>query len=233
MLDPFDISTRVREAEVMDDPALDADAHHRALVGLGRINRISQTADALWRAIREDACRSNRPLRLLDVATGGGDVPRRLAHLAQSNNIAMDIHACDVSRRAVAYARQQTRDVCVFMHDALRDALPRGFDIITCNLFVHHLPAQDAQSLLNNMAQAAQHMVVVSDLRRCPLGYAAARIGTQLLTRSPVVHVDGLRSVRAAFTMDEASQLAGRAGLLGATIQAHWPWRWMLIWRRS
>ena len=54
--------------------------------------------------------------------------------------------------------------------------------------------------------------------------------GSRLLTRSPIVHVDGPLSVRAAFTVAEARQLAERAGLSGATIRRHWPQRFLLSW---
>jgi hypothetical protein len=57
--------------------------------------------------------------------------------------------------------------------------------------------------------------------------------GTRLLSRSPVVHVDGPRSVAAAFTPAEALDLAQRAGLTGATVVRRWPCRFLLTWRRE
>jgi len=83
------------------------------------------------------------------------------------------------------------------------------------------------------MRDAARHLVVVSDLRRTRLGYLFAWVGCRLLSRSRVFHVDGTRSVEAAFTMDEARRLAERAGLAGARIVARWPQRFLLTWRRD
>jgi hypothetical protein len=80
---------------------------------------------------------------------------------------------------------------------------------------------------------AAAETIVVNDLRRGALGYAMAVLGTRLLTRSPVVRVDGPRSVRGAFTVAEAQKLAARAGLPGATVQPVFPWRWRLHWSRA
>jgi hypothetical protein len=75
-------------------------------------------------------------------------------------------------------------------------------------------------------------MVIVSDLDRSRLGLLLAWLGTRLLTRSPVVHVDSLRSVRAAFTRDEAAALATRAGLTSWRLTMHWPCRWRLVAER-
>jgi hypothetical protein len=73
-------------------------------------------------------------------------------------------------------------------------------------------------------------MVIVSDLRRTRTGFYLAYIASRLLTRSDVVHVDALRSVRAAYTLDELRELAREAGLTGARIAARWPQRQVLEW---
>ena len=70
---------------------------------------------------------------------------------------------------------------------------------------------------------------IVGDLERSRLGLALAWAGTRVLSRSPVVHVDALRSVRAAFTLPEARALAEAAGLPHARVTRHWPCRWRLV----
>ena len=75
-------------------------------------------------------------------------------------------------------------------------------------------------------------MVLVNDLIRGWPGYLLAKVGGQLLTRSPVVHTDGPLSVQAAFTRAELKTLAEQAGLHGATVSWRWPWRMLLTWRR-
>ena len=52
------------------------------------------------------------------------------------------------------------------------------------------------------------------------------------LARSDVARVDGLRSVAAAFTLEEAGALAAKAGLQGASVRRCWPQRFALSWRR-
>ena len=82
------------------------------------------------------------------------------------------------------------------------------------------------------MKAAARRLVLVSDLRRSATGYVFAWAGCRLLSRSRVFHVDGTRSVEAAFTPAEAELLAAKAGLDGARVTTHWPQRWLLAWSR-
>jgi hypothetical protein len=102
-----------------------------------------------------------------------------------------------------------------------------------CSLFLHHLDEPQAVELLRRMSESARHLVLVNDLIRGRLGYALAWLGTRLLTRSRVVHVDGPLSVEGAFTRAEALELAERAGLHGATIVRRWPCRFLLTWQRD
>ncbi len=87
-------------------------------------------------------------------------------------------------------------------------------------------------TLLRGMKAAAGSLVLVNDLRRSAVGFALAWLGARLLTTSHVVHVDGPRSVEAAFSLQEVRTLANRTGMEGAIIGPRWPCRFLLAWRR-
>ena len=112
------------------------------------------------------------------------------------------------------------------------DPIPAGIDVVLCTLFLHHLTESDAVALLQRMRVAARRAVVVSDLRRTRLGAALTWAGCRMLSRSEVFRVDGMRSVAAAFSTDEARSLAAAAGLSGARVFHVWPQRWLLTWRK-
>jgi 2-polyprenyl-3-methyl-5-hydroxy-6-metoxy-1,4-benzoquinol methylase len=223
--------------EIMDQPGLDPAQHFHALRGLARINFWSRSAAILWPELRDHARHLSRPLRVLDLATGGGDVPLRLWQRARRSGLAVHIAGCDFSPVAVDHARQATAtagaDVPFFTLDVLRDPLPADYDVLTCSLFLHHLDEEQAMDLLRGMASAAGRGILVNDLVRSWTGLALAQMGTRLLSTSPVVHTDGPRSVRRAFTRAEVVELAGRAGLRGAVVARRWPCRYLLSWRRS
>jgi SAM-dependent methyltransferase len=227
---------RVRLPELMDQPGLDRHAHVHALHSLERINRWSRSSRILWPAIRALAREQpNRPVRLLDIATGAGDVPIRLCQLARQENIALEVAACDISDEALKHARGRAAagaSIEFFRLDVVHESLPTGYDVLVSSLFLHHLDDGDARSLFRRMGEAAGRLILVNDLRRSVVGLLMARIGTQLLSRSHVVHVDGPISVKAAFTITEAQRLAEEAGLSNATVRSRWPCRFLLQWRR-
>ena len=231
------LAHRHREPEIQDQPDLDSKLLWQALAGLESINSWSPSLYVLWPSIRNLGRQLNRPLRVLDIATGAADVPIRLWHLAQRKKLALEVEACDVNPRTVSYAQQRARekgaDVHVYQLDVVHQEIPRPYDVVMCSLFLHHLDDAEAVLVLGRMAQAAAHMLLVNDLLRCIGGLILVYMCVPLLTRCKVNLVDGARSVRAAFTMEEARSLVNRTGLSGAVVEKHWPCRYLLKWTRE
>lgn len=229
------LSQRDLQPELMDDPSIDSVAHISALQGLRRVNRLSRTAQVLWRAIQHCALFDpEKPLRILDVACGGGDVAIDLARIAMDAGRAVEVVGCDISATAIAHARQtaeRRRTPAQFeVRNVLLDPLPENFDVIYCSLFLHHLEMEDVETLLRKMSAAARQLVMASDLRRSLVGFLFAWVGTRLLSRSPVVHTDGPLSVRAAFSLQELQELCIRSGLPSARVVRCWPQRMLMTW---
>jgi len=233
----------------MDDPALDEMRHIEALQGLERLNFFSGSARVVWTAIADllqgqapaagsaqsCPCPGAAGLRILDIATGGGDMPIRLWHKARRAGLDPAIDACDLSLQALKYASQRAEEagarVRFFQLDALSDAIPPGYDVVVSSLFFHHLDQHDAVRLLGKMAFAARRMVVVNDLERSRTNLLLTTIATRLLSRSGVVHHDGPASVRAAYTIEEIKAIAKGAGLAEIAVRACWPCRFLLTGR--
>jgi SAM-dependent methyltransferase len=217
----------------MDDPALPAAEHSRALRGLRRINRWSGAASFMWKAIRSILpLGDSGPIRILDVACGSGDLTVAMARRAHRDGINVAWFGCDISPFAVqqAGAAASAAEVCstCFVHDAVRDPLPDRYDFVTSALFLHHLDEDDAVTLMRRLSAAASRSVLIDDLERSYRGYALAWAACRVLTRSPVVRFDGPASVAGAYTVAEAIRLAERANLDAVRVTRHWPCRFLL-----
>ena len=234
----MDLTSRQQVRELMDQPGLDEPSHRQALCGLRRVNRVSRSSGILWSAIRDLAHQvERRPLRILDIACGGGDVTLAIARRAKRAGIEVQVDGCDISSLAVRHAQQQAEkartDASFFELNALTDPLPDDYDVVMCSLFLHHLGESEATKLLRRMSAATRHLVLVNDLRRTRTGYWLAWLGCRLLTPSRIVHNDGPLSVAAAFTITEAVQLTKESGIGNATFSRHWPQRFLLMWSRT
>lgn len=235
------LQVRHRESEIMDQPDLDRDKLECALRGLSRLNRWSGSAAILWPVLRDLAlqlegtdqpnCSKPVTLRILDLATGAGDNPIRLALKALKANLSMQFAGCDVNPHSIEFASRHAQkagaDVDWFVCDILADKLPAGYDVIMCSLYMHHLSNNQTAHLLGRMWQAASRTVVVCDLVRSRFGLFLATAASRILTHSEVVQTDGPISVRAAYTIQEFSNIANLAGLREHRLRRQWPARFL------
>lgn len=246
-----DLSMRRAQPEIMDRFDIDPVEHEAALAGLRRINALSGSAGAIWRAIKRElpydgivelgdiAAASRPPMTVLDVASGGGEIAIALWRRASAAGVPLRIDGIDRHHGAVAMANSRAASagaetaVRFLEAEALGGDWPRErYDIIICSLFLHHLREErDVVSLLRRMVAAARLLIVVDDLQRSRAGYTLAQLGTRALSRSSIVRHDGPISVEAAFTMRELRAMAVTAGLSEASIHSHVPFRMILTWR--
>ena len=204
----------------MDSPDLPPDEHLQAMRGLVRLNRISGVASAMYRPIQRACAARNRvrkgtPIRLLDVASGGGDLPLSWAKFAKREGLNLEVTTVDACATAIRAQRASAEaggvTVEILQLDCLNDRMPTGFDIVTCSLFMHQLERRQAVCLLQSMQRCCTGMLLVCDLNRSRLNWAMAALASRLVSRSGLLHHDSTARVRAAYTMQEFGELAGEA----------------------
>jgi 2-polyprenyl-3-methyl-5-hydroxy-6-metoxy-1,4-benzoquinol methylase len=229
-----DLTSRVRQPELMDEPDLDRAEHFAALKGLARINVLSLVSRETTKRLLELPAPAGKPYRVLDVACGGGDVAVSIKRWAERQGVAVQIEGWDISPAALDFARlrAEERGVEVAFHqvDVTRGTLRGDFDLVYSSLFLHHLSDEGAAGFLKGLTRLGR-AVLVHDLLRTRLGYLLAFLAGRVLTRSPVVRVDGPRSVRAAFSLEEVRDLASRATMKEARVEPCWPERFALFWK--
>ena len=204
-------------AEWMDEPDADPALLDDSLRFLTSLNRRLGWTRAMIDAVDCLAREVRRPVTILDVGTGAGDLPAAIAkdrRLAGSRIVGIDLHA-----RTVAYARQQASGRYeVLQGDAL--SLPfadGGVDICTCGLFLHHLPSDLVVKALAEMRRVSRVGLVAGDLLRSRRGLLGIRL-LGLVSNAMVRH-DGEVSVRQAFTVQEIRALLEAGGWRDVSIR--------------
>jgi 2-polyprenyl-3-methyl-5-hydroxy-6-metoxy-1,4-benzoquinol methylase len=206
--------------ELLDGPLDDQAALAGNLRDLGRINRRLGGVNLSVAAIEALAAHRGE-LTLLDVGTGGADIPVALIDRARTRGRRLRVVAIDsrpeiLSAAVLANPRITTiDDLELHVGDGRRLRYPdRSFDVAHASLVVHHLEADEAATLLREMARVARLGVVINDLDRSIAGWLGAWLIGHFLTRNRLTRHDAPLSVRRAYRASEVTALLRAAGLV-------------------
>lgn len=198
----------------------DLERANRLLGGLALSRRaLVALATGFHRGPRADVPKWSRgSVRLLDVGTGGADIPAALLDWTAQRGLRLSIVGTDVRDEIIdaAFDRHGDRDD-LFLRLAAPDGLDfedREFDIAHCSLLLHHLEPTEVVALLREMRRVSRLGVVVNDLNRGVRHWAGAWLLSRITTRNRYTRNDAPLSVRRAYRPAEIAQLAARAGLI-------------------
>jgi SAM-dependent methyltransferase len=204
--------------ELLDGPLDDPSALTGNLRDLRRVNRWLGGASLTAPAI--EALAAHRPeLTLLDVGTGGADIPVDLLARAARRSRRWSIVAIDSRPEVLAAAALAVPEVAATpgleLHVGDGLALPypdRSFDVVHASMVLHHLTVDEAVRLIREMARVARLGVVVNDLERSRLGWLGAWLMAHLLTGNRYTRHDAPLSVRRSYRAVEMAALLRDAG---------------------
>jgi ubiquinone/menaquinone biosynthesis C-methylase UbiE len=200
-------------AELLDGPLDDPDALDGNLRDLARVNRWLGGVSLTTKAI-EALAPNAAVLTMLDVGTGGADIPFALLERAQRTGRSLTVTAVDSRPEVVAAAIRvnprlgNTRGLILETGDGLSLGFPNAsFDIAHCSLVLHHVEPEAAVALIREMGRVARMGIVINDLDRSRLDLFGARALARVATRNPYTRADGPLSVQRAYRVPEAAQL--------------------------
>jgi 2-polyprenyl-3-methyl-5-hydroxy-6-metoxy-1,4-benzoquinol methylase len=153
--------------------------------------------------------------RIVDLATGSGDIPRLIADYAREIGAQVEIDALDQQPATLEIARKLSTgyaEICYREANILEWDSVDSYDIVLCTLALHHFSDEDAVTVLRRCRELSRRFVLVSDLRRGFLPRAGVYLLTALIFREPMTRHDARLSVVRAFSFAEMCDLAVRAG---------------------
>jgi 2-polyprenyl-3-methyl-5-hydroxy-6-metoxy-1,4-benzoquinol methylase len=155
-------------------------------------------------------------MRVLDLATGSGDIPRLVVDYARRVGATVSVDAIDQQNSTLEIARGLSAsypeinfgqgDVLAFGEGAL------PYDLVLCSLALHHFDESGAVHVLRRCRELSKRFVLVSDLRRGLLASLGVSLLTALVFREPMTRTDARLSAERAFSFTEFRSLAECAG---------------------
>jgi 2-polyprenyl-3-methyl-5-hydroxy-6-metoxy-1,4-benzoquinol methylase len=152
--------------------------------------------------------------RIVDLATGSGDIPRLIADYARRIGAQVEIDALDRQPVTLEIARKLSTgypEISYTQANVLEWDSAQAYDIVLCTLTLHHFSDDDAIRLLRRCREISKKFVLVSDLRRGPLLRAGVYLLTAVIFREPMTRHDARLSAERAFSFAEMRNLALRA----------------------
>jgi len=162
--------------------------------------------------------RNREPLRILDLATGAGDIPRAIVNQARTLRCPVSVTAVDRQAATIRLAEKFSDgfpEIRFVRGDITRFSPENPFDVVMCNLALHHFEESDVIRILRRSCEWANRAVLITDLRRSRLAQIAIVGVTQLFYREPMTRHDARVSAARAFSFAELRRLALAAGWWG------------------
>ena len=154
-------------------------------------------------------------LRVLDLATGSGDIPRLVVDYARKVGATVTVEAIDQQSSTLEIARSLSAaypEIDFKQGDVLSFGEGGQYDIVLCSLVLHHFDEASAVRLLERCRCLSRRFVLVSDLRRGFLATVGVYFLTTLIYRESMTRTDARLSAERAFSFHEFGSLAERAG---------------------
>lgn len=213
-----DFAVRAMTPELMDTEDCGYEAFRDCLVDLASVNRLTlahgPTLAFLEHLRRAGRWPKDRPLRILDVGSGFGDMLRRIDRWAERRGVAVELTGLDLnpwSARAAAEATPPGRRIHWVTADVF--AYSGEADVIVSSLFAHHLDDPTLARFMAWMEARAGAGWFVNDLHRLPFPYYGFALLAAVMRWHRFVRHDGPVSISRAFRPEDWRRLSDQAGL--------------------
>lgn len=179
----------------------------------------------------------NPPASILDVGCGGGSFTLKLAKKYPSAHVV----GIDIDQQALTVANEY-KVIYEKKHNVVLSNLSfqhrqqpelnepaHSFDVVTATLVWHHLTDEQIIQFLRSAKSIARKAIIINDLHRHPLAYAAFWIISPLFNNR-MTRYDGLLSILRSFKRQELEKLLHAAGLAPNSWKVTWsfPFRWII-----
>jgi len=222
-----DFSQRSNEQEIMDGGIGSFELFDESLKQIEAVNHLTLGYRPMlsWMD-RQLQSPEPRPVTILDVGCGRGDLLRRIWSLARKKTVTVRLTGVDIDSWSAPAARQATPE---YMDIDYRIGNVFDMDIeadfIVCSHVTHHMKNDELVAFIRWLEAHARRGWFIGDLHRHPISFILAKLFLWLAPVNSMIRNDGPVSVARAFTAKDWRQILKQAGVL-AQIRWHFPFRY-------
>jgi SAM-dependent methyltransferase len=212
----------------MDDPSVSFDEFQACLVDLARVNVLTLAHRPTLRFLDRllpHARALGRPIEIVDVGSGYGDLLRQIAEWARRRRITVSLTGVDRNpwaRRAAIEATPSELGIEWVTADAFAYAPARGVDIVVSSCLTHHLSDARVVRFLGWLEANARLGWFVNDLHRHPLPYHVFTWFAGFARFHHFVRHDGPVSIARAFVAADWHRMLAAAGIEQSKAEVRW-----------
>lgn len=222
------LATRAIAEELMDADDLDP-ATYAAVVGdLAKVNVVTMAARPTFAFLARVLARhKGRPLRVLDVGFGDGDMLRRIARWAARHGHAVELVGVDLNPRSELAARAHTPpDMAIhWITGDYADLAGEPWHVVISSLVAHHMTHAQLVDFVRFMDAHARAGWLVNDLHRHRFAHAGFPLLATLFGWHPIVRHDGTLSIARSYRPGEWPAILEGAGVRNARVYRVFPFR--------
>ncbi|HEX7663627.1 MAG TPA: methyltransferase domain-containing protein [Polyangiaceae bacterium] len=219
---------RLQQDEWMDTEVVPFEEFRACLVDLTRVNRLTlayRPTLAFFDHLLPRIEKLGRPLEVVDVGSGYGDMLRAIAEWASKHGVDVSLTGVDMnpwSARAAREATPRGRNIEWVTADAFAYRPPAGIDVVVSSLFTHHLTDDQVVKFLAWSEKSARLGFFVNDLHRHPLPYHFFLRFAKAARFHRFVQHDGPISIARAFEPSDWRRLLAEAGIAQDAAKISW-----------
>ena len=199
---------------------------------LGQVNRLTLGYRPTLRFLNQvSAARQglNRPLRIVDVGSGGGDTLRRIARWAARRSLPVQLTGVDLNPHATRAAREFAKknpafgSIQWYTGNVYTEPAAQEADVVISALMTHHMRDEEIVQFLRWMEAHAPGGWFINDLLRSARAARGFAVLAGVMRWHPFVRHDGPVSFQRAFRSEDWHRLLEEANVPRETIQLTTP----------
>lgn len=211
------MQTRLIANEQLDDLSLQGEPLYKALDSLAWINHWFGNRRSSCKAIATICQKENKPLHIIDLGCGGGDMMLALAKTLQKNGADFHITGIDGNNNSLAYAQKKCIDfnsINFLQANILKDDFVTGpCDILFSSHFIYHFTEERLVNFLKKNRPLVSSAIVFSELERNRYALLLFKIISLILPVSKLARQDGELAIKRSFTKKEWLTIMKKTGI--------------------